>query len=67
MKILLQDEESILEITDDGFDSALTWLKLSIKNKDTPGLEKEIELPLKDLMGAIIGFDAKNNRPIQED
>jgi hypothetical protein len=54
MKTILKDEESTLEITDEGFDSPLVWLKLTI--------DREIEIPLRELMGALIGFDAKRSR-----
>ena len=56
MKTILHDEENVLEITDEGFDTALPWVVLKINNKES------VELPLRHLMGALIGFDAKRQR-----
>lgn len=61
MKTILKDEESILEITDEGFDSPLVWLKLEIYDSEREN-RSTIEIPLRDLMGALIGFDAKRSR-----
>jgi hypothetical protein len=61
MKTILKDEESTLEITDEGFDSPLVWLKLTISTNGG-GIDREIEIPLRELMGALIGFDAKRSR-----
>lgn len=61
MKIILKDEESELEITDEGFDSSLMWLKLTI-NGGGEKHDAEIEIPHRELMGALIAFDAKRNR-----
>ena len=61
MKTILTDEETTLEITDEGFDSPLVWLKLTINGGENKH-NAEIEIPLRDLMGALIGFDAKRSR-----
>lgn len=61
MRTILKDEESELEITDEGFDSPLVWLKLKITGGENKH-DAEIEIPLRDLMGALIGFDAKRSR-----
>ena len=61
MKTILKDEEATLEITDEGFDSPLVWLKLTINGGEDKH-DAEIEIPLRDLMGALIGFDAKKSR-----
>lgn len=62
MKTILKDEEYKLEITDEGFDNPIQWLKLSISRRDSNAQISEVDIPLRDLMGALIGFDAKNNR-----
>ena len=61
MKTILKDEESELIISDEGFDSPLTWLKLTINGGENKH-DAEIEIPLGDLMGALIGFDTKRSR-----
>jgi hypothetical protein len=65
MRTILQDEDSTLEISDEGFDSPLVWLKLTINGGENKH-EAEIEITLRDLMGALIGFDAKRSRSEDE-
>jgi len=61
MEIKLKDEESTLVITDEGFDSPLMWLKLTINGGEDKH-DAEIEIPHRELMAALIAFDAKRNR-----
>lgn len=61
MEIKLKDEEWKLVITDEGFDSPLMWLRLSFLNSNDESIG-DIELPHRDLMAALIAFDAKKNR-----
>ena len=61
MKTILTDESATLEITDEGFDGPFVWVKLTINGGEN-NHDAEIELPLRDLMGALIGFDAKRSR-----
>ena len=62
MRTILKDEEAELEISDEGFDSPLIWITLKINSIKKQSLSTEIEVPLRDLMGALIGFDAKRSR-----
>jgi hypothetical protein len=62
MRTILNDEETELEITDEGFDSPLVWLKLTLSRTKGNGIATEIEIPLRELMGALMGFDAKRSR-----
>jgi hypothetical protein len=61
MKTILKDEEATLEITDEGFDSPLSWLNITTKDRMTEDIVS-IDIPLRELMGALIGFDAKRSR-----
>lgn len=53
------EEQIVLEISDDEFD-ANGFLTLTIQ-------DKSIELHIKDLLSALVGFDAKYSRSKEED
>lgn len=63
MEIKLKDEEKTLTITDKGFDSPLMWLRLTIVDESVGDSavrrSQEVDIPLRDLMSAVIAFDSK--------
>ena len=61
MNIELKDEESRLSITDEGFDSHLVWLRLTIFNSESKEYAR-VEIPHRELMAALVAFDVKHQR-----